>query len=156
MAITATMTPEQVRRRTLYSGTIGAIVEWYEYTVYATAAALVFGPLFFPAMEPGISQIAALATFGVGFVARPVGAFVVSGQDVRWAPVVDPTRLLTLASLVTVVYLRQICSQNVLSDLLGINANSIGQAIAETRQLLTEHHRTITPTTPTTRPLPPL
>ena len=38
--------------------------------------------------------------------------------------------------LVTVVYLRQICSQNVLSDLLGINTNSIGQAIAETRQLL--------------------
>ncbi|MCM3689658.1 MFS transporter, partial [Kocuria rosea] len=63
-------------RRTLYSGTIGAIVEWYEYTVYATAAALVFGPLFFPAMAPGIGQIAALATFGVGFVARPVGAFV--------------------------------------------------------------------------------
>jgi metabolite-proton symporter len=76
MAITVTMTPEQVRRRTLYSGTIGAIVEWYEYTVYATAAALVFGPLFFPAMAPGIGQIAALATFGVGFVARPVGAFV--------------------------------------------------------------------------------
>ena len=49
--------------------------------------------------------------------------------------------------LVTVVYLRQICSQNVLSDLLGINANSIGQAIAETRQLLAEHHRTIPPTT---------
>lgn len=76
MGITATMTPEQVRRRTLVSGTIGAIVEWYEYTVYATAAALVFGPLFFPALEPGISQIAALATFGVGFVARPIGAFV--------------------------------------------------------------------------------
>jgi transposase len=49
--------------------------------------------------------------------------------------------------LVTVVYLRQICSQNVLSDLLGINTNSIGAAIAETRQLLTEHHRTIAPTT---------
>ncbi len=75
-AAVTSMTPDQVRRRSLYSGTIGAIVEWYEYTVYATAAALVFGPLFFPAMEPGISQIAALATFGVGFVARPVGAFV--------------------------------------------------------------------------------
>src|SRR5919112_1577164 len=49
--------------------------------------------------------------------------------------------------LVAVVYLRQICSQNVLSELLGINANSIGQAIAETRQLLTEHHRTIPATT---------
>lgn len=71
-----TMTPEQVRRRTLVSGTIGAIVEWYEYTVYATAAALVFGPLFFPAMDASLSQIAALATFGVGFVARPLGAFV--------------------------------------------------------------------------------
>ncbi|UZG59924.1 hypothetical protein [Rhodococcus opacus] len=41
--------------------------------------------------------------------------------------------------LVTVVYLRQLCSQNVLSDLLGINANSIGQVIVETRQLLGEH-----------------
>ncbi|MBA4100791.1 MAG: MFS transporter [Arthrobacter sp.] len=70
------MTIEQVRRRTLFSGTIGAVVEWYEYTVYATAAALVFGPLFFPAMDPSISQIAALATFGVGFIARPLGAFV--------------------------------------------------------------------------------
>jgi hypothetical protein len=49
--------------------------------------------------------------------------------------------------LMTIVYLRQICSQNVLSDLLGINANSIGQAIAETCQLLTDHHRTIAATT---------
>jgi transposase len=49
--------------------------------------------------------------------------------------------------LVTIVYQRQICSQNVLSDLLGINANSIGQAIAETRQLLAEHGHTVRPTT---------
>jgi metabolite-proton symporter len=76
MSTAKVMTPEQVRRRTLVSGTIGAIVEWYEYTVYATAAALVFGPLFFPAMDSSISQIAALATFGVGFIARPLGAFV--------------------------------------------------------------------------------
>jgi hypothetical protein len=50
-------------------------------------------------------------------------------------------------ALITVVYSRQICSQNVLSDLLGVNAFSIGQAIAETRQLLTEHNRAISPTT---------
>jgi hypothetical protein len=49
--------------------------------------------------------------------------------------------------VITVVYLRQVCSQYVLSDLLGINPNSIGLAIAETRQLLTEHGRTITPAT---------
>ncbi|WP_270451920.1 MFS transporter [Kocuria marina] len=72
----SSMTPDQVRRRSLYSGTIGAIVEWYEYTVYATAAALVFGQLFFPSSNEAVAQIAALATFGVGFIARPVGAFV--------------------------------------------------------------------------------
>lgn len=76
MAVAPSQLSNQVRRRTLYSGTIGAIVEWYEYTVYATAAALVFGPLFFPAVDPAIGQIAALATFGVGFIARPIGAFV--------------------------------------------------------------------------------
>ena len=59
--------------RSLQSGTIGAIVEWYEYTVYGTTAALVFGTLFFPQLQPGIGQIAALASFGVGFLARPAG-----------------------------------------------------------------------------------
>src|SRR3954471_15282691 len=47
--------------------------------------------------------------------------------------------------LVTVVYQRQLCSMNVLSDLLGVNANSIGQAIADIRQLLAEHGHTIAP-----------
>jgi MHS family shikimate/dehydroshikimate transporter-like MFS transporter len=72
----ASTDPEVLRRRSLQSGTIGAIVEWYEYTVYGTAAALVFGHLFFPDLPPGIAQIVSLASFGVGFLARPVGAFV--------------------------------------------------------------------------------
>lgn len=49
--------------------------------------------------------------------------------------------------LITVVYQRQLCSMNVLSDLLGVNANSIGQAIADTRALLAEHGRTTTAST---------
>jgi transposase len=49
--------------------------------------------------------------------------------------------------LITIVYLRQICSQKVLSDLLEVNPFSIGQAIAETRQLLNERQHTVTPTT---------
>jgi transposase len=71
------------------------------------------------------------------------------GGQRRRAPGAGSMGLLSCSDrvLVTVVYLRQICSQNVLSDLLGINANSIGQAIAETRQLLTDHHRTIPATT---------
>lgn len=70
------LTPEQLSRRSVFSGTIGAIVEWYEYTVYGTAAALVFGNLFFPSENETVSQIAALASFGVGFLARPLGAFI--------------------------------------------------------------------------------
>src|SRR3954463_6418691 len=71
------------------------------------------------------------------------------GGPRRRAPGAGATGLLTDADrvLITVVYSRQICSMNVLSDLLGVNANSIGQAIAETRQLLVEHGRTIAPTT---------
>ncbi|MFJ5699994.1 MFS transporter [Arthrobacter sp. NPDC093139] len=67
------------RRKTLISSTAGAVIEWYEFTVYAAAAALVFGPMFFPSLEPGVGLIASLATFGVGFAARPIGA-VVSGH----------------------------------------------------------------------------
>jgi hypothetical protein len=71
------------------------------------------------------------------------------GGQRRRAPGAGSKALLTDADrvLITVVYLRQICSQNVISDLLGINPNSIGAAIAETRRLLSEHGRTITPTT---------
>ncbi|NGP09731.1 ISAzo13 family transposase [Rhodococcus sp. 14C212] len=67
------------------------------------------------------------------------------GGPRRRAPGAGSRGLLSPADrvLVTVVYLRQLCSQNVLSDLLGINANSIGQAIAETRQLLGEHGHVI-------------
>ncbi|MFG2045652.1 ISAzo13 family transposase [Dactylosporangium sp. NPDC048998] len=69
------------------------------------------------------------------------------GGQRRRAPGAGSRGLLTDADrvLVTVVYLRQVCSQNVLSDLLGVNTNSIGQVIAETRQLLTEHGHTIAP-----------
>src|SRR4051795_5239375 len=71
------------------------------------------------------------------------------GGQRRRAPGAGSTGLLSAADrvLVTVVYLRQICSQNVLSDLLGINPNTIGQAIAETRQLLNDHQHTIPATT---------
>lgn len=55
----------------------GATVEWYDFFIYGTAAALVFPKLFFPAdLPPFVAQIAAFATFGVGFLARPVGGAV--------------------------------------------------------------------------------
>ncbi len=71
------------------------------------------------------------------------------GGQRRRAPGAGSQGLLSPADrvLITVVYCRQICSQNVLSDLLGINATTIGQAIAETRQLLAEQHHDIPATT---------
>src|SRR5690348_1933841 len=52
---------------------VGATVEWYDFFLYGTAAALVFNQLFFPTFSPLNGTLAALATYAVGFVARPVG-----------------------------------------------------------------------------------
>src|SRR5262249_14515029 len=53
---------------------IGTAIEWYDFLLYGTAAALVFNRLFFPAFDPAVGTLAALATFAAGFVARPFGS----------------------------------------------------------------------------------
>src|SRR5262245_30954908 len=52
---------------------IGTTIEWYDFFLYGTAAALVFNRLFFPTLEPLAGTLSAYGTFAVGFVARPVG-----------------------------------------------------------------------------------
>ena len=61
-------------RRVLGASLMGTAVEFYDFYIYATAAALVFGPLFFPVASPSAQLMAAYASFGVAFVARPLGA----------------------------------------------------------------------------------
>jgi MFS transporter, MHS family, shikimate and dehydroshikimate transport protein len=56
-----------------FAGTIGTIVEWYDFLIYGTAAALVFNSQFFPNVDPRIGTLAALGAFAVGFLARPIG-----------------------------------------------------------------------------------
>src|SRR4051794_10688661 len=58
------------------SGWIGSALEYYDFFIYAQAAALIFPQLFFPSGNPKIAIVASLATYGVGYVARPIGAFV--------------------------------------------------------------------------------
>jgi MFS family permease len=58
------------------SGWIGSALEYYDFFIYATAASLVFPQLFFPKGDPTVAIVASLATYGVGYVARPIGAFV--------------------------------------------------------------------------------
>ncbi|MCM2449572.1 MFS transporter [Agrobacterium vitis] len=58
------------------SGWIGSALEYYDFFIYATAAALVFPQLFFPSVDPTTAIVASLTTYGVGYVSRPIGAFV--------------------------------------------------------------------------------
>src|SRR5271166_6212734 len=58
------------------SGWIGSALEYYDFFIYATAASLIFPEIFFPSGNPTIAIVASLATYGVGYVARPIGAFV--------------------------------------------------------------------------------
>jgi MFS family permease len=60
----------------LSAALVGTAVEFYDFYVYATAAALVFGPLFFPSESPQAQLLLSLMSFGLAFVARPVGAIV--------------------------------------------------------------------------------
>jgi len=62
-------------RKAAMAAWIGSALEYYDFFVYGTAAALIFGKLFFPSKDPMVGTIAALATFGVGYVARPIGSF---------------------------------------------------------------------------------
>ncbi|MFD9332625.1 MFS transporter [Streptomyces sp. NPDC060065] len=66
---------ESVRqlRRVALSGLLGTAVEFYDFLVYGTVAALVFGELFFPGADPAVGTIAAFGTFAAGYVARPLG-----------------------------------------------------------------------------------
>ncbi len=63
-------TPRQV----LFASLVGTTVEFFDFYIYATAAVLVFPKLFFPSSDPATSVLASLATFGIAFLARPMGS----------------------------------------------------------------------------------
>ena len=60
-------------RAVLLASFVGTAIEWYDFFLYGTAAALVFSQLFFPKIDPLAGTMAAFATFAVGFFARPIG-----------------------------------------------------------------------------------
>ena len=66
----ATNTPRQV----LFASLIGTTIEFFDFYIYATAAVLVFPSLFFPASDPTTATLSSLATFGIAFLARPIGS----------------------------------------------------------------------------------
>jgi MFS family permease len=64
--------PTQLRRA-VASSFVGSMIEYYDFLLYATAAAVVFGPVFFPALDPRAGLVASLGTFAAGYLARPFG-----------------------------------------------------------------------------------
>jgi MHS family shikimate/dehydroshikimate transporter-like MFS transporter len=68
--------PKESVRRVALASMIGTTIEWYDFFIFGTASALVFGRLFFPTFSELAGTLAAFASFAVGFVARPVGGLV--------------------------------------------------------------------------------
>jgi MFS family permease len=63
-------------RRAVVASTIGTTIEWYDFLLYSTVTGLVFAKLYFPQSDPLVGTMQAYAIFFVGFIARPVGAFI--------------------------------------------------------------------------------
>ncbi len=72
----STQTSPKLDKKVTTSSVVGTAIEWYDFYIYGTASALVFGTLFFSTLDPLAGTIAAFGTFAVGFLARPIGAAV--------------------------------------------------------------------------------
>jgi MHS family shikimate/dehydroshikimate transporter-like MFS transporter len=65
--------PPNSLARVAFASGIGSCLEWYDFFIYGTAAAVVFNVLFFPELDPAVGTLVAFASFGIGFLARPLG-----------------------------------------------------------------------------------
>ena len=63
-------------RKVVAASLVGTSLEWYDFFLYGSAAALVFNRLFFPTFDPLTGTLLAFTTFAVGFVARPIGGII--------------------------------------------------------------------------------
>ena len=70
------MTDLKYHRRILGASMVGTAIEFYDFYIFATAASLVFGPLFFPTASPEAQLLQSWLTFALAFIARPIGAAV--------------------------------------------------------------------------------
>lgn len=70
--------------RATIGATVGTALEWYDFSLYATASALVFPAVFFPGGDPLMATLASFATFAVGFFARPVGGIIIGSLGDRY------------------------------------------------------------------------
>jgi MFS family permease len=112
--------PLRRNARVLTASLVGTSVEFYDYYVFATATALVFGSMFFPKASPSVQQIAAFMVFGGAFVARPVGAIAFGhfGDKVGRKSTLVASLLLMGASTVAVAFLPSYAQAGILAPIL--------------------------------------
>src|SRR5450830_1378187 len=72
----STLAKSQNTKRLSTASMIGTTLEWYDFTVYNTLAALIFNHLFFPSFDPLSGTILAFSTYAVGYVSRPIGGVI--------------------------------------------------------------------------------
>ncbi|SMD22923.1 MFS transporter [Kibdelosporangium aridum] len=133
-------------RRIAIAGVAATTAEWLDFYVYTTAAALVLGPLFFPAQNAAIGTIAAFGTLAVGFLARPIGGIVAGHLGDRWGR--RPTLVLAMvvmgAATTLIGVLPTYASAGVIAPVLLvllrlIQGLAVGAQWAGGALLLTEH-----------------
>ena len=96
MSVAKTSRGGRAPARVILAACIGSALEWYDFFLYGTAAALVFGDLFFPKSDPLVGTLLAFLTFGVGFIVRPLGGifFGILGDRYGRKPVLVATLLM--------------------------------------------------------------
>jgi len=94
---------EESRRRLIPGAVVGSLIEWYDIAIYAQAAALVFGDLFFPDFSSTAGRVASFATFGVGYFARPIGAAIFGHVGDKYGRRVSLVATLVLMGCATVL-----------------------------------------------------
>jgi MFS family permease len=90
-------------RKLMAAGLVGSSIEWYDFFIYATASALVFGKLFFPNASPLVGTLLAFSTFWAGFIARPLGGLVFGHVGDRFGR--KPALVICLALMASATFL---------------------------------------------------
>lgn len=84
-------------RRAVVAASLGTAIEWYDYGLFGLAAGLAINPVFFPQQHGLVGLLAAMATFAVGFLIRPVGGIIIASLGDRWGR--RPTLMLTVVMM---------------------------------------------------------
>jgi MFS family permease len=102
------------RVRALLASGIGSTIEWYDFILYGTMAAIVFGPLFFPARDSSVALMLSFASFALAFAMRPIGGIIFSHIDDRIGR--KKTLVMTLSLWAAAPWLWVFCPITTLSE----------------------------------------